>query len=103
MEINNLLAAWASGLAVGYFDLLMLWSTSGNVLQGRNSRVYRFVMVSLTARLLLVGALFYLFVAVLHIGVVGFLLGLVMSLAVAAVLMAGCYQKIMGKRYVGNS
>ena len=103
MEINNLLAAWASGLAIGYLDLLMLWSTSGNVLQGRNSRVYRFVMVSLTARLLLVGALFYLFLAVLHIGAVGFLSGIAMSLAVASLRMAGCYQKIMGKRYVGNS
>ena len=103
MEINSLLAGCASGFGAGYIDLLMLRSASRNILQGGNSQVYRVVIASLMVRLLLVGALFYLFLAVLGVGVAGFLSGLVMSSAMAFLQAVRGQQKLMEKTHVGNS
>ena len=103
MEINNLLAGCASGFGVGCLDLLMLRSASRNIVRGNNSRVYRFVIAGLMGRLLLAGALFYLFLSVVHGGCAGFLLGITLSFTAVFLPAVMSRYTVRGKTYVGNS
>jgi hypothetical protein len=103
MEICNVIAGCASGIAVGYLDLLMLMHTAKNALHGGNSGVSRCMRYGFLVRLPIVGVLFYVFLAVLHVGMAGFLSGLAISSVAASLQIMKSQQNSMERTHVGNS
>jgi ABC-type transport system involved in cytochrome c biogenesis permease component len=103
MEIFNLTAGCASGLVVGYLDQLMLWNTVLHTLYGRKRRGNSFIRYCCLVRLPIAGVFFYIFLAVLHVSIAGFLSGLAISSIIAFLQAVTGWQKLTERIYVGNS
>jgi len=101
--MDKFIEGFLGGLAVGYLDQLMLWNTALSALYGQKGRGNRFIKSCCLVRLPIAGVFFYMFLAVLHVGIAGFLSGLAIS-SIMAFLQAVMGQiKLMERIYVGNS